>query len=109
VKTDHTFEVMTNVRVLIMKGLNDTVNSDRQPCKRTFNLRQEQFISVIRLWTGCVMQCYLRVLVLFPCFVHCVGGGVPVLMPLKSSDKVSDFALLSEHRGNTSTRQNIPW
>jgi hypothetical protein len=48
-KTDHTFEVMTNLRVLIMKGLNDTVNSDGQPCKQTFRLRQEQFISVIRL------------------------------------------------------------
>jgi hypothetical protein len=99
-KTDHTFGVMRNLRVLIMKGLDDTVNSDWQPCEQTFNLRQEQFISAIILWTGCVMLCYLRVLVLFPCFVHCVCGGVAEWMSLKSSDEVNDFTVLSEHRGN---------
>ena len=37
---------------------------------------------------------------LFPCFVHWMCGCVPECMPLKSSDKVSNFTVLSEPRGN---------
>ena len=99
-KCDHTFDVTTNLCVLIVIGLNDTVNSDWQPCEHTFNVWEEQFISIIRLWTGCVMLCYLRVLVLFLSLVHCVCSGIPEWILPKSSDKVSDFTVLSEHRSN---------